>query len=69
MRLPPARSCCARTTAGEAFITDSGNYLVDCAFDAIPDPDELAQRLSAIPGIVEHGLFIGLAKAVIIGRP
>jgi ribose 5-phosphate isomerase A len=50
---------------GEIFTTDSGNYLVDCAFGAIPLADEMAPRLSAIPGIVEHGLFIGLAKAVI----
>ena len=58
-----------QTVTGEAFTTDSGNYLVDCAFGAIPAPDELAQRLSAIPGIVEHGLFIGLATAVIMADP
>ncbi|MHB8885574.1 MAG: ribose-5-phosphate isomerase RpiA [Methylovirgula sp.] len=58
-----------RTASGEAFITDNGNYLVDCAFNAIGAPDELAQRLSAIPGIVEHGLFIGLATAVIMAGP
>lgn len=50
---------------GEALTSDSGNYLLDCAFGAIPVADELAPRLSAIPGVVEHGLFIGLAKAVI----
>ncbi len=55
-----------KTASGEAFITDNGNYLVDCAFNAIGAPDDLAQRLSAIPGIVEHGLFIGLATAVIM---
>lgn len=54
-----------RTPEGEIFTTDSGNYLVDCAFGAIPVADELAKRLSAIPGVVEHGLFIGIAKAVI----
>ncbi len=51
--------------AGKAVLTDSGNALIDCAFGVIPDPEKLAVRLSAIPGIVEHGLFIGLADAVI----
>ncbi len=54
-----------KDTAGKAVLTDSGNTLVDCAFGVIPDPEKLAARLSAIPGIVEHGLFIGLADAVI----
>ncbi|HEY5225211.1 MAG TPA: ribose 5-phosphate isomerase A, partial [Methylovirgula sp.] len=56
-----------KAPGGEIFTTDSRNYLVDCAFGTIPLADELALRLSAIPGIVEHGLFIGLAKAVISG--
>jgi ribose 5-phosphate isomerase A len=38
---------------------------LDCFFGAIPRPDELANRLAAIPGVVEHGLFIGIARAVI----
>jgi ribose 5-phosphate isomerase A len=58
-----------KIASGAGFTTDNGNYLVDCAFGAIPAPNELAQRLSAIPGIVEHGLFIGLAKAVISAGP
>lgn len=52
---------------GEPFITDGGHYLVDCAFGAIDKPDALATRLSAIPGVVGHGLFIGLATAIIVG--
>lgn len=51
--------------AGKAVLTDSGNYVLYCAFGVIPEPEKLAARLSAIPGIVEHGLFIGLADAVI----
>ena len=51
---------------GERFITDGGHYIVDCAFGAIDDPDALAARLSAIPGVVDHGLFIGLATAIFI---
>jgi ribose 5-phosphate isomerase A len=58
-----------KTPSGEAFTTDNGNYLFDCVFGVIPEADELARRLSAIPGIVEHGLFIGLAKAVISASP
>jgi ribose 5-phosphate isomerase A len=42
---------------------------VDCFFGAIADPDRLADRLAAIPGVVEHGLFIGIAKAVISAGP
>ncbi len=58
-----------RKRAGEIFISDNGNYIVDCHFAALPDPDALAQRLSAIPGVVEHGLFIGIARAVISASP
>jgi ribose 5-phosphate isomerase A len=58
-----------RDKAGAPVISDSGNWIVDCAFGVIPKPDELAQRLSAIPGVVEHGLFIGLATAVISAGP
>lgn len=54
-----------KTAAGQAFVSDSGHYIVDCAFGAIRAPEELAARLAAIPGVVEHGLFIGLATAVI----
>ncbi|QBR72886.1 ribose 5-phosphate isomerase A [Beijerinckiaceae bacterium] len=58
-----------RYPGGQAFVTDNGNYIVDCFFGAIPDPDHLAERLSAIPGVVEHGLFIGVANAVISAGP
>lgn len=51
---------------GERFLTDGGHYIVDCAFGAIDDADALAARLSAIPGVVDHGLFIGLATAIFI---
>ncbi|PNG27298.1 ribose-5-phosphate isomerase RpiA [Methylocella silvestris] len=54
---------------GQPFITDNGNFILDCHFGALPRPEQLAQDLSAIPGVVEHGLFIGLAKAVICAGP
>ncbi|PCR91973.1 ribose-5-phosphate isomerase RpiA [Natrinema ejinorense] len=48
-------------------VTDNGNLVVDCAFDPIDDPDELATRLSRSPGVVEHGLFVGVADATYVG--
>jgi ribose 5-phosphate isomerase A len=51
------------------FITDGGHPIFDCDFRVIPDPDALAVALNAIPGVVEHGLFIGLASAVIVADP
>jgi ribose 5-phosphate isomerase A len=54
--------------AQEPFISDGGNYILDCACGAIPDPEALGERLSRIAGVVEHGLFVGLAHQVIIGH-
>ncbi len=58
-----------RTKAdGSPYITDNGNQILDCSFGKIADPPALALVLSGIPGIVEHGLFIGLAKMALVGR-
>jgi ribose 5-phosphate isomerase A len=54
---------------GRPYLTDGGHYIFDASFGRIPDPNALAHSLDAIPGIMEHGLFIGLASAAIIGRP
>jgi ribose 5-phosphate isomerase A len=51
------------------FVTDGGHYILDCALGAIGEPERLAESLSRIPGVVEHGLFIGLARAVFIAGP
>jgi ribose 5-phosphate isomerase A len=51
---------------GQPFTTDEGNWIFDCAFGPIASPRELAARLDARTGIVEHGLFIGLATDVIV---
>jgi len=48
-------------------VTDNGNLVLDCDFGAIADPAALARDLSALPGAVEHGLFVGLADAVHVG--
>ncbi len=53
----------------QPFVTDGGHLILDCRFGRIPDPETLAARLSAIPGVVEHGLFIGIANAVISAGP
>jgi ribose 5-phosphate isomerase A len=51
---------------GHVLVTDGGHAILDCAYGRIPDPDALARALNAIPGVVEHGLFIGMAKAIIV---
>jgi ribose 5-phosphate isomerase A len=51
---------------GEPFITDSGNYLIDCKFPKIESPQLLGERIIRVVGVVEHGLFIGIAKRVIV---
>lgn len=57
-----------RMENGHVFVTDGGHFILDAGFGAIPDPLALAQRLAGIPGVVEHGLFIGLAtKAIVAG--
>ena len=53
---------------GRPFVTDEGNYILDCGFGRIEDPAALAARLDAMPGVVDHGLFVGLAHTVIVGR-
>ena len=54
-----------RAASGEPFVTDGGHLILDCHFGVIPDPEALGAQLFAIPGVVEHGLFLGLASAVI----
>jgi ribose 5-phosphate isomerase A len=53
---------------GSPYITDNGNPILDCSFGKIEDPPALARALTNIPGVVEHGLFIGLASKAIIGK-
>ncbi len=51
---------------GTPFITDGGNYILDCSFYPIEDPVALAKSFHVIPGVVESGLFINIAKTAII---
>src|SRR5450631_3884987 len=55
--------------AGHPFVTDGGHFIVDASLGSIRDPVALASRLAAIPGVVEHGLFIGLVRIAIIAGP
>ena len=56
-----------RSGTGDApFVTDQGNLIVDCAFGAIPEPEVLAFALKRIPGVVEHGLFLGIVDLAIV---
>jgi ribose 5-phosphate isomerase A len=53
---------------GNPYVTDEGHHILDCTFGEIPDPPALAQKLRNIPGVVEHGLFIGMAEMALVGR-
>jgi ribose 5-phosphate isomerase A len=55
-----------QTREGHAFVTDGGHLIFDAALVRIPEPASLARRLAAIPGVMEHGLFVGLAHMAII---
>jgi ribose 5-phosphate isomerase A len=51
---------------GSKYITDEGNYIVDCACGVIADPAKTAADIRGIPGVVEHGLFLGMASLAVI---
>jgi ribose 5-phosphate isomerase A len=57
-----------RRSGEELYKSDNGNYIADCHFEAIASAPELAKALQQIPGVVEHGLFIGIADFAIIGK-
>jgi ribose 5-phosphate isomerase A len=54
---------------GQPFVTDSGNFILDCAFGRIDEPEALDEALKLIPGVVENGLFLGIADAAIVAGP
>jgi len=58
-----------RGSREKPLITDSGHYLLDCHLQEIADPEFLAANLNHIPGVVEHGLFLGIATDAAIGKP
>lgn len=62
--------CTRRADAdGELFVTEEGHLLLDAQLGPVADPRALALALSAVPGVVEHGLFLDTARAVVLGHP
>ena len=53
---------------GQPYVTDNGNHILDASFGRISNPPSVAQTLSETPGVVEHGLFIRLAKTAVVGK-
>lgn len=56
-----------REKVGEVFVTDNGNYILDCHFGPIQDPVSLEKEIKLLPGVVENGLFVGIADTLVIG--
>ena len=57
------------TSDGQPYVTDEGHFILDCALDAGSDPDMLDSALKRVTGVVEHGLFLGMANQALLGRP
>lgn len=69
-RLKELRAECRLRREGDVpFVTNGGNYVADCRFDTIADAAALQAKLKSITGVVETGLFVGLASQAMIGRP
>jgi ribose 5-phosphate isomerase A len=56
-----------RMNGTEPYLTDNGNYIVDCAFEEIKDPPALHESVNAITGVVDNGLFIHIASKLVLG--
>jgi len=57
-----------REKDGSPFVSDNGNYIIDCQFRGIPDAEQLEEDVNTIAGVVENGLFVGLAHLVVVGQ-
>jgi len=56
-----------RMKEGKPFITDGGNFTIDCKFERIEEPRELERDINNIPGVIENGLFLGIAETILVG--
>jgi ribose 5-phosphate isomerase A len=65
----PGPATVRKAQNGHAFVTDGGHWLLDAQLQRIADPRTLAARLCTVPGVMEHGLFIGLAQTAILAGP
>ncbi|HYU11616.1 MAG TPA: ribose-5-phosphate isomerase RpiA [Stellaceae bacterium] len=54
------------TVAGQPFVTDGGNFILDCRFDAIEIPREVERSINSIVGVIENGLFVGRSSTVVV---
>ena len=55
-----------RERDGKPFVTDNGNFVLDCKYDGIDDPAWLDTQLNALTGVVDHGLFVGMAGRIVV---
>ena len=59
-----------RLRGAEPYRTDEDHYIIDCRFEGgLADPAHVDERLRALPGVVETGLFLGMRPEVVVGRP
>jgi ribose 5-phosphate isomerase A len=58
-----------RRRNGEPYVTDNGNYVLDVDFGRLDDPGALGARIAALPGVLDHGLFVGLVHELHVGEP
>jgi len=65
----PGPAVLRKAANGKPFVTDGGHWLLDANLQRIADPPALAARLCTVPGVMEHGLFIGLAETAILAGP
>jgi len=63
-----ARVTLRRGTAGQPWLSDNGNYILDCHFGPMPDPVALQKELLAIPAVVDSGLFLNMTDMAIVGQ-
>ncbi len=68
-RRPVLASASGGEHSEQPFITDSGNYILDCAFGPVANPAELAAQIKALTGVVDHGFFVGMTERVYCGGP
>ena len=57
-----------RKSGPQPFVTDEGNYILDCRFNSIPEVEQLEAELNRIPGVVENGLFVAMCDQMIMGK-
>ena len=57
-----------RKSGSQPFVTDEGNYILDCRFNSIPEVEQVETELNRIPGVVENGLFVAMCDQMIMGK-